>query len=244
MTAVIRGGLGPGAFDGRHPRCLDLEGTSAQPPYSTALDKCSQERGNDSSKATRPRWGRPRAGVQRSFLVSLSSSLKLSTWSSWDWGGHHILVWEESTLTPESTFSLCQPPKPETSFSPYFTTKWSLRGRHLPSSLWEAAASSVWARTMTWKPQVAQRLSPVDDYSLNTYPVGSQTFRARPGTAWGKGRRSMQGSESAFLFSSPNARLQPQAWTAYSAKQKPDPCPTLLLRDQLVGMLGCLLPKV
>lgn len=61
-----------------------LEGTSAQPPYSAALDNRSRERGKDLSKVTHPRWGRARAGVQRSSLVPLSPSLKLSVWSIQD----------------------------------------------------------------------------------------------------------------------------------------------------------------
>lgn len=86
--AVIREVLGPESFNGRHPRCLDLEGTSAQPPYSAAFDKCSQKRSNNLSKATHPRWDR----VLRSSLIPLSSSLKLSAWSNQGWGVQHVLV--------------------------------------------------------------------------------------------------------------------------------------------------------
>lgn len=143
-TAVMRGDKGPGVFDGRYPRYLELEGASVQSSYlSTNAD--------DRGTVIHPR---SLSDVEQSknWGVSCPHFLKTQTLCLVQQGQRKaITFWVERKLSDTSLPSSSHQPANERGsqlLPSHTTTKWALEETY-PSSLLETAASSVWARTMS-----------------------------------------------------------------------------------------------
>lgn len=82
---------------------------------------------------------------------------------------------------------------------------------------------------MAWEPQAARHVSHVEMTLLKYLPSSATDLQGKAPHSVGNVEEECAGAGISLSFLIPQVQLQTQTCTSYSAKQRPDPCPILLL---------------